>query len=159
MWGFNTKILLYFLLLSDLAFGAPTSYQIYGVKVDESITTCPTDQKLLAQEALDLELRGMRWLKSKPACFTNLKMKYVYAYKNPDEAVSKLVSVKEGSVKIESVTYNKDFFNYRVKFSVLSSEGKKIEDSFSFMTNTKNGGAKPETGCALISTNPSKAFV
>jgi len=153
------EMILYFLLLSDLSFGAPTSYEIYGVKADESVSNCPKNPKLLAKEALDLELAGMRWLKSKPACFTKLKMKYVYAYKNPDEAVSKLVSVKEGSAEIESVNYNKDFFNYRVKFSVVNSEGKKVEDSFSFMTNTKNGGVKPKTGCALISTNPSKAFV
>lgn len=101
----------------------------------------------------------MRYLKSKPSCFESINARYVHVFKNPDEAVSKLVKVVDGSETIDSLNYDEKFFSYKVVFSVKDAEGKKVSDSFSFMTNAKAGAAKPKRGCALISANPSKAFV
>lgn len=148
-----------FILISYFSFAAPSSFKIHSTKIDESVKNCPKDEMALAKEALSLELAGMRWLNAKPSCFENLKMKYVHAQKNPDEAVSDVVKVKKGSAKIKSIKFDDDFYSYRVRFSILDAKGNKLEDGFSFMTNTKKGASKPETGCALISANPSKAFV
>lgn len=165
------KISLNLILLFSLnSWAAPSSFDLHVTKIDESVKNCPEieskieavalkAQKDIAEEALSLELAGMRWLRSKPSCFENLKMKYVHAGKNPDEAVSKLVKVKKGSAEVVSIKYDENFFSYRVKFSVLDEKGNKLEDSFSFMTKAKDGGPKPKTGCALIAANPSKAFV
>lgn len=137
----------------------PKSFEIHNTKIDLDVETCPKSEMSIANEILELELAGMRYLQSKPSCFEDLKMKYVHTSKNPDEAIDSLVQVEDGSAKIESLEYDKKFFSYKVVFSVKNSSGKTLKDSFSFMTSAKPGAKKPSRGCALISSSPSKTYV
>lgn len=137
----------------------PKSFEIHKTKIDSTVVNCPKSEMEIAQEILALELAGMRYSQSKSSCFENLKMKYVHSSKNPDEAVESLFKVADGSAKIESLEFDKQFFSYKAVFSVKDSAGKQSKDSFSFMTSTKSGAKKPNRGCALISSSPSKAYV
>jgi len=137
----------------------PKSFEIHNTKIDAKVETCPKSEMDLAKEILELELAGMRYLRSKPECFESITAKYVHTSKNPDEAVESLVQVVDGSDKIESLNYDKKFFSYKVVFSVTSKDGKSFKDSFSFMTSAKAGAKKPKRGCALISASPDKVYV
>ena len=137
----------------------PKSFEIHNTKIDLSVVNCPKAEMELAQEILDLELAGMRYHRSKPSCFEEIKVKYVHSSKNPDEAIDSLVAVVDGSAKIESLEYDDKFFSFKAVFSVKNKSGKTLKDSFSFMTSAKPGSKKPSRGCALISSNPSKAYV
>jgi len=154
-----TLSVLFFTSGSVFAEQQPSSFEIHNTKIDESVKVCPKSEIELANEILRLELAGRRYLKSKPSCFKSLLAKYIHTSKNPDEAVEDLVVVEEGSEKIESVEYNKKFFNFKVVFSVRDTSGKTVKDSFSFMTMSKPGAKKPRRGCASISSDPLKAFV
>lgn len=146
--------------MSTLSFAEVSkSFEIHNTKIDLTVENCPKAEMELAKEILELELAGMRYNQSKPVCYENLTMKYVHSAKNPDESVDDLVSVVDGSEKIESLEYDDKFFSFKVIFSVKDKNDKTLKDSFSFMTSVKPGAKKPSRGCALISSNPSKAYV
>ena len=127
--------------------------------MDKSIKKCPKTAMPIAKEVLQLELAGLRWRKSDPKCFESLKMKYVHAFKVPDAHALKMTKVKPETLKIIKVIENKEFYSQDIYFSIEDENGKEIKDQMSFMTQSEWGEAKPERGCALISTYPKTAMV
>jgi len=147
-------------LVPSLAFAdLPRSFELYKTKIDSTVKKCSKSELAIAEEILDLELLGMRYLKSKPSCFKNKTVKFVHVAKNPDQASDSLVSVLEGSEKIESIKYNENFFSYKVVFSVKNIAGKEVKGEFSFVRTAQGGSKKPKRGCARITVSPAVAFV
>lgn len=143
-------VLLAGVLSFSMAQAKQQTFEVYRTKVDTAVKNCPKDYMLLANEILNLELAGLRWRSTKPACFESLKMKYVHAVKMPEAQAASLVRVKPGSAKVLKVDPDKEFNSQEVSFEVLNEKDEVVKSSFSFMTNTAPGGKKPKHGCVLI---------
>ena len=127
-------------------------------KTDSKVTTCPQDEVLIAQEYLLLESLGRRAFNAaKDSCYKEVKIKYINLLKSERDYTQDIVFVD--SVRIKKVEYNKDYDQHDVFIEAIASDGSKLKDQFRFMRLGQPGGKKPQSGCALLSIAPSKAYV
>ena len=134
------------------------AYSNVSPNIDKKSTTCPKDETLLAQEYLLLESVGRRaFNKAKDSCFSQAKIKYIFQTKNESNLTNNIVFVD--SVRVKKVQYNDEYAQHDVFIEAVTSDGEKIEDKFRFMRLGAPGEEKPQTGCAILSIEPSKAYV
>jgi len=127
-------------------------------KIDKSIKNCPKEDIVLAKEYLLLESMGRRaFNKAKDSCYKSAKTKYTYKLKSERDVTNNVVFVK--SVDVKKVEYNKTYDQHDAYIEAVMPDGTKVQDQFRFMRIGKPGGKRPQSGCALYTIAPSKAYV
>lgn len=136
-----------------------SSSDIHVHKMEKGVKACPEKPLEIAKEVIKLELLGKRSINSNPKCFEEATNKYYAASKNPDNKAANVFIVKENGIKITSLKYNKDYFNYEILFEAEGADGKTKNDKISFMLNAKLGEKIPDISCASVSAEPDTAYV
>ena len=144
--------------LISIVFFTGSSLFAVAPKIDNSVQTCPKDEVLIANEFLKLESLGRRAFgKADDACYKEASVKYIYQLKTESDVTNNVVFVE--SVKLKNVEYNKTYEQHDAFIEVTLKDGTKVEDQFRFMRMGQPDKKKPQSGCALLSIAPTKAYV
>jgi len=144
--------------LMSIVFFAGSSIFAVAPKFDKTVKNCPKDEVLIANEFLKLESLGRRAFgKTKDSCYKEATVKYIYQLKTESDVTNNVVFVE--SVKLKKVEYNKTYEQHDAFIEATMADGTKVEDQFRFMRMGLPDKKKPQSGCALLSIAPTKAYV